>query len=533
MAGMGGCASLMRRSLERAGAVDVRTSSQQQLGGAGGARASDRSRRGAMRRMDTVQLRLHQLMKAIEKRKAVEEAEARASTSLTASVSLAPTPAPSPAKNGAPAPTTPGGISYADAVKATADDGQRGQKSGEGKDAGAGGSADAASGGVLGGTHLSPVTTRVRRQPTGVSIDRLALRFPLLQRTFGKARVVFNDLDRDGDGLLSKDEFCTALVSFGLAQATEGAAASEALENLASESEGVGPVALFQRGASRAAEAAGLTSAGGTRAGTPAFSKGTHLSRYFVTISQELMSELHSVSSIDDSEVGGDSKHSSDAQGKTDRLALDELFDAVDIDPEHHERLTYEEFVVMVAIVCLLRVKEVREPTRPQAARRVHADDLAEFDAASELVLECFISFDLNHDGLVSKDEIAHVLAGHATPTSMQAKRSAGSLDRVTASAAPQGRAPANNGDLLGDVVAARLAEMDVDNSGEISFPEFLLAIEAWASSVADESDEDESTDEARSAKASSSKGSKASSTSSVTELTSASLDIKHSKQQL
>ena len=221
----------------------------------------------------------------------------------------------------------------------------------------------------------------------------------------GRARQVFVELDEDGNGLLSRDELCAGLVSFGLAKASPMASGSpkHALD------------------ASRA-----------------------RLSCYFVTISKEIVSELHSSMSTTSSQ---DTDRSGESEPEPrDTLPLNELFAAVDIDPRHADALTFEEFVVLMAIIALLRVKEVREPSG--AGVHVAEDDLADFEAAADIVLDCFISFDADSDGLVSREEIAHVLAGHSTPTSM--------------------RRHSDDRDQMHDVVLRRFEEMDVDDSGNV-----------------------------------------------------------------
>jgi hypothetical protein len=273
---------------------------------------------------------------------------------------------------------------------------------------------------------------------------------------------VFVELDEDGNGLLSRDELCAGLVSFGLAKASPMASGSpkHALD------------------ASRA-----------------------RLSCYFVTISKEIVSELHSSMSTTSSQ---DTDRSGESEPEPrDTLPLNELFAAVDIDPRHADALTFEEFVVLMAIIALLRVKEVREPSG--AGVHVAEDDLADFEAAADIVLDCFISFDADSDGLVSREEIAHVLAGHSTPTSM--------------------RRHSDDRDQMHDVVLRRFEEMDVDDSGNVSFPEFLLAIQQWAADAGEPDLDSASPSSAAPSKSSSQSASKSSSAASVTKLSSASLD--------
>lgn len=227
---------------------------------------------------------------------------------------------------------------------------------------------------------------------------------------------MFVELDEDGNGLLNRDEFCAGLVSFGLAKASPMVSGS--------------PKHALDASHAR-------------------------LSCYLVTISKEIVCKLHS------STVSTISSQSTDRSGEQemelrDTLPLDELFAAVDIDPQHVDALTFEEFVVFMAIIALLRVKEVRKTIGAGAS--ITEDDLVDFEAAADIVLNCFISFDDDSDGLVSREEIARVLAGHSTSTSIH--KHLGGHDQMH------------------EVVLRRFEEMDVSNSGKISFSEFLLAIQ-------------------------------------------------------
>ena len=78
-AAMGQCTSFMRASVERSGAIDLRTDSRRAVHQ--GAAAAAGARAHPLRRMGTVSLRLHQLMRAIEK---VGSAAARRGRSLGA-----------------------------------------------------------------------------------------------------------------------------------------------------------------------------------------------------------------------------------------------------------------------------------------------------------------------------------------------------------------------------------------------------------------------------------------------------------------
>ena len=124
-----------------------------------------------------------------------------------------------------------------------------------------------------------------------------------------------------------------------------------------------------------------------------------------------------------------------------------------------------EEEAIDVASSVRLQGKAIRVP--------------AEVQSAIDIVVDAFLFFDADGDGRINKTEVIGGLDVNASDAKGK------SMKGLKARSTKKG----GRGEVAG-VWRKRFKEMDCDNSGSISFREFILAFEDWAG--VDENDEDE-----------------------------------------
>lgn len=139
---------------------------------------------------------------------------------------------------------------------------------------------------------------------------------------------------------------------------------------------------------------------------------------------------------------------------------LREYFTEADVDGNHTI-----DFVEFILALCLLYLtKPVQEELSPQIGAEGVED-------AFESIVDAFLYFDTDCNGLLSQKEVHEGFAGHEP-----GKRK------------KEGRHVKE--------VAQRFAEMDYDENGQCSFKEFLLAFVDWVGISEEEEDEEEEDEE-------------------------------------
>lgn len=113
-----------------------------------------------------------------------------------------------------------------------------------------------------------------------------------------------------------------------------------------------------------------------------------------------------------------------------DDAKVQEIFQIADFDNNSH--ISFKEFIVALTILQLLDGEK--------------CGGNAAFTAAIEVVIDAFMFFDKNSDGVIEQDEVMQTLAGNAGSNEM------------------------NN----------RMKELDWDSNGKVTFVEFLHAFEEW-----------------------------------------------------
>ncbi|KAK9811359.1 hypothetical protein WJX72_002467 [[Myrmecia] bisecta] len=135
------------------------------------------------------------------------------------------------------------------------------------------------------------------------------------------------------------------------------------------------------------------------------------------------------------------------------------IFQSTDLDGNHV--LDFREFIVVLAIISMFEA-DLHGGTGP--AQSLDPEIVQAFAIAEE----AFLYFDASRDGYMQKDEVMAALAETET--------------HIAAQARPGSLGPRNT-----SILAKRFEEMDWDNNGQISFKEFLYAVQSW---VLDEDDE-------------------------------------------
>jgi len=127
---------------------------------------------------------------------------------------------------------------------------------------------------------------------------------------------------------------------------------------------------------------------------------------------------------------------------------LQAVFAEADLDGDR--LIDFKEFIVLVVLCWLLR-----PASEPDAG-------LAALHPALETLLDAFLLFDRRGRGLVTRADVDAVLRG------------GGGDAHAHAPATPRGGG-------AGHSASRRFSEMDLDHSGGVSFPEFILTLEGWA----------------------------------------------------
>mmetsp|Transcript_8854 Transcript_8854/g.32642 ORF Transcript_8854/g.32642 Transcript_8854/m.32642 type:complete len:198 (-) Transcript_8854:335-928(-) len=86
---------------------------------------------------------------------------------------------------------------------------------------------------------------------------------------------------------------------------------------------------------------------------------------------------------------------------------IQEIFASTDTD--HNKRLSFKEFVTLLALTALLQEQSTQTVFSEQS-------QVALTDALSAIhvAVECFLLFDINHDGEISKEEIGKMMVSHS-----------------------------------------------------------------------------------------------------------------------
>lgn len=132
------------------------------------------------------------------------------------------------------------------------------------------------------------------------------------------------------------------------------------------------------------------------------------------------------------------------------------VFAEADLDGDR--LIDFKEFIVLVVLCWLLRPAGA-----PDAG-------LATLHPALETLLDAFLLFDRHGRGLITRADVDAVLRG------------GGGAGHAHAPSSPRGGSG-------GFSASRRFSEMDLDRSGGVSFPEFILTLEGWAE-VGDEVEE-------------------------------------------
>lgn len=112
---------------------------------------------------------------------------------------------------------------------------------------------------------------------------------------------------------------------------------------------------------------------------------------------------------------------------------------------KHNGSMSFEEFIVLLTLVWLLQpTGEVPDPS------------LGNIDGAMETIVLTFLYFDVDGNGYITRDEVLAAVGGEAE------------ID-LTGRHGPV------------DLGYRLLRDLDWDNDGKLSFPDFVMAFETWA----------------------------------------------------
>jgi calcium-binding protein CML len=149
------------------------------------------------------------------------------------------------------------------------------------------------------------------------------------------------------------------------------------------------------------------------------------------------------------------------------------IFDASDLDG--NRVVDFREFIVVLAILYMFSTENGSDPPPGLDKAIVKTFSLAE---------EAFCYFDSSRDGYMDRSEVLSALKETGVP----GKRGQGQKRSSTMS-----ESSSNN-----STIAKRFEEMDWDNNGQISFKEFLYAVQGWVLDEDDDEVQQDSDDDAQ-----------------------------------